>query len=393
LTKKWSQFVGGGTGTTGPVEASPAVVYNATLNETLVYDGSAGGVFSAFDATTGSVVWSDTLGGGVIGSPAVDAGTVYVAVIKGILYALNATTGAVQCAFSLPTFPPQTGPGHIQASPVVGYIDASGPIVFFGDEGLAERMNAGHEWAITGVGNRAGSCQQKWVFNGFLNKGPKGTKTGSWSSPALAQDSTGRWVVVFGSSNPDQAVYALNAADGTELWRFATQKTGGDQDVGAGPTISAPGVNGFADGVVYIDGKNKIEYAIDLGTGLQIWSFNMLTDSGVKTNSVSTASLVGNNVVVAYGGYVYDLDATTGAKVWRTSTKIGTILASVGISGAAGDQVVFIGDLSGNENGYKLSDGSLVFSTNVASKIHASAAVSDGMVFFASDGGVVYAFG
>ncbi len=392
LTNKWTQFVGGGSVGTGPVEASPAVVYNSQLNETLVFDGSVGDVFSAFDAATGSVVWNATLGGPVVASPAVDGDTVYVPVVNGTLYALDATTGAVQCSFTLPTVPPD-GPGHIQSSPVVGHVDASGPIVYFGDIGQSERVNAGHEWAITGVGNTAGGCQQRWVFNGFQNKGPHGAKTGSWSSPAIAQDSTGRWVLVFGTSNPDQAVYALNAADGTEVWRFVTLKTGGDQDVGAGPTISPPGVNGFADGVAYIDGKDKIEYAIDLLSGSQIWLFDMLTDSGVKTNSVSTASLVGNNVVVAYGGYVYDLDASTGAKIWRTAPAIGKILASVAISGAAGDQVVFIGDLSGHENAYRLSDGSLLFTTSVGFKILSSAAISDSTVFFASNSGAIYAFG
>lgn len=393
LVQKWSQLVGGGSQGKAPVLASPAVVYNATLQKTVVYDVSVLGMAHAFDASTGATIWQQSVGGAVVSSPAVDGNTVYFGNGDGSLYALDATTGAVQCTFTLPIVPPETVPGVIQASPVVGHIDGSGPIVFFGDNGQRERVNAGHEWAVTGVGNTAGDCQQRWAFNSFQNKGSKGNKSGSWSSPALGQDSTGRWLVVFGSSNPDNSVYALNATDGTLVWRFMTEQTGGDQDVGAGPTISAPGVNGFQNGVVYVDGKDRIEYAIDLVTGTQIWSFNMQTDSGLAENSVSVAALVGNRVVVGYAGYLYDFNATTGAKVWRTATAIGTILASPAVSGAGGDHVLFIGDLNGGEHGYRLSDGSSVFSINVGHKIHASAAISDGMLFFASDGGAVFALG
>ena len=60
---------------------------------------------------------------------------------------------------------------------------------------------------------------------------------------------------------------------GKLVWRFQTL-AGTDLDVGAGITTSAPGVNGFADGVAYVDGKDGILYAIDLTTGLQIWVWN-----------------------------------------------------------------------------------------------------------------------
>jgi outer membrane protein assembly factor BamB len=94
--------------------------------------------------------------------------------------------------------------------------------------------------------------------------------TGSWSPPALTNDTTGRPLLVFGSSNPDESVYALDARDGSQVWRFQTIP-GRHLDVGAGPTISPPGVDGFGDGVVYIDGKDKYEFALDSLTGSQIW--------------------------------------------------------------------------------------------------------------------------
>jgi outer membrane protein assembly factor BamB len=394
LTEKWSQLVGGGGQGKASVYASPAVVFNATLQKTVVYDVSVLGQVHAFDAATGATIWSvQYTPGAFVSSPAVDGNTIYFTGTDGILYMLNATTGAFQCSFSLPIVSPETVPGRIESSPVVGHVDTSGPIVFFGDEGQDEKHNAGHEWAVTGIGNTAGSCQLKWVFNGFANKGTHGYNSGSWSEPGLVQNSAGAWLLVFGSSQPDDSVYALNASTGTQVWRFQTIQNGGDQDVGAGPTISAPGLNGFADGVVYIDGKDKIEYALDLATGAQMWMFDMANDSGRATNSVSVAALTGNDLVVGYSRYLYDLNATTGAKTWRSAATAATILASPAISGAAGDQVAFIGDLKGVERGYRLSDGAVVFSTNVGGKIHSSAAIADNMLFVGSDNGTLNAWG
>jgi len=82
------------------------------------------------------------------------------------------------------------------------------------------------------------------MYDNWPNKGPTGTLTGVWDEPALAQNRGGTWEVVFGTSNPDQSVYALNAVNGLRLWRFRTLNNGPDEDVGAGPTIGLPGSNG-----------------------------------------------------------------------------------------------------------------------------------------------------
>ena len=386
LSVSWSQLVGG-----GPVIASPMVVYNATLGETLVYEVSVGGVVHAF-TTAGVSVWTSpqNVGSGVVDSPAVDGNSLYVGSDNGNLTALDATTGALQCSYQLPIFAPETASGRIESSPVVGH-DSTGSIVYFGDTGQAEALNHGREWAMNGVGNSNGACTLKWKHE----LGSPGGKTiGSWSSPALGTDSTGRPLLVFGSSQPDDAVYALDARDGTQVWRFQTLKNFADADVGAGPTISAPGVNGFADGVVYVDGKDKIEYAIDMLTGVQLWQFDLQADSGHSTNSVSSAALTGNLVVVAYWKYVYAFNATTGAKVWRTVAGSGSTLGSVSVSGGAGDQVVLRADLAGNEYAYRLSDGTLLKTVKVAAtRFDASTAVAAGMAFIAGEDGNLYGLG
>lgn len=390
LATKWARPVGAaGTATV----ASPAIAYNAMLGKTLVYDVNIVGLAKVFDAATGAVIWKTALGAGVEDSPAIDGNILYIGTDRGQLFALNSTTGVVTCMYQLPIFSPETAPGRIFSSPVVGRVDSTGPVVYFGDAGQSEKLNGGHEWAVNGVGNTDGDCTLKWVFNGFKNKGASLTKTGSWSSPALGQDKNGRWLVVFGSTNPDDSVYALDAVTGTKVWRFQTA-SGDDTDVGAGPTISAPGVNGFAGGLVYIDGKTMIEYTINLTTGRAgPWVFDLAADSGLKTNSVSCAALVGDVVVVAYSDYVYAFDAQVGTKLWRSDQTTGTILASVSVSGAAGDQVVMVGDVPGVEYAYRLSDGTLLFSMNVGHQIRASTAVSAGEAFFAAINGDIYALG
>jgi outer membrane protein assembly factor BamB len=335
------------------------------------------------------LVWQRSIGSAVNSSPAVYHGTVYFGTMNGTLEALNAATGAVRCTFTLPVVAPATSPGRFVSSPVVGNVDGTGPTVFIGDAGTGggpqETDNQGHFWAITGAGNSAGRCREKWMYDNWPNKGTTGTESGVWDEPALAHNSGGSWEVVFGTSNPDQSVYALNAADGSELWRFQTANTGtNDEDVGAGPTIGPPGSNGFADGVVYIDGKDGIEYALDLLTGTEIWSYTLGPGSG-HPHGVSEAALTGNTLVVCYAKSVFALNATTGAASWEVSPG-GYIYASPVVSGSAGDQVVFIGDLDDTEYGLNLQTGAKVFAVATSSQIRASAAVAGGMLYFTSPG-------
>jgi outer membrane protein assembly factor BamB len=201
----------------------------------------------------------------------------------------------------------------------------------------------------------------------------------------------GKPLVVFGSTNPDDAVYALDARDGLLAWRFQTAVTALDEDVGAAPTISAPGVNGITDGAVYVDGKDRIEYALNLRTGEQLWSFDLGRDAGAQTNCQSAAALLGRQLVVPYNAYVYKLDAVTGKRVWRTAAAPATFLSSPAISGGAGDRVVFSGDLAGVEHGYRLVDGAEVSAFSTAGAVLSSVAISSGTVYFGGTDHYVYA--
>jgi outer membrane protein assembly factor BamB len=388
LTKGWSAALGANA------QSSPAVAYSANLSKTLVYDVSNTGVVSAFNAATGEPVWHQSVGAVYGSSPSVYKGTVYLGTMGGTLEALNADTGAFQCTFTLPVIAPATAPGRLISSPVVGNVDGTGPTVFIGDAGIQpagqpdDIDNGGHFWAITGVGNTAGGCQEKWMYDNWPNKG-NGDQTGVWDEPGLARDVGGTWEVVFGTANPDASVYALNAANGSLLWRFQTATFGPDEDVGAGPTIGLPGANGFADGVVYIDGKDGIEYALDLTSGTKIWQHTLggATDKSVAD---SEAALSGNILVECYSSSIFALKATTGKVIWKF-TAGGRVQASPAVSGPSGNQVVFVGDNNGTEYGLNLQTGAQVFAPATSGKLQASAAVADRMLYF-SNGHTLYAY-
>jgi outer membrane protein assembly factor BamB len=53
------------------------VVYNTTLAENLVYYVSVVGTVDAFDAPTGAKVWTQSVGGVVVGYPAIDTNRLY----------------------------------------------------------------------------------------------------------------------------------------------------------------------------------------------------------------------------------------------------------------------------------------------------------------------------
>jgi len=334
---------------------SPVVVYNASLDRTLVYVGNNNGTFSAYDAVTGDRVWYYKVPAPIQSSPAVDGNVVYFGANDHNLYALNATTGGFICRLDVG--------GLIDSSPVVADPDGGGKVVYLGDAGLSGSDDGGAFFAINAVDpNPAADCSVRWSYNSFGDPPGSQPLVGSWSPPAFGRDVNGRAVVVFGGSSPEGAVYALYAVTGTRIWRYQTQLFTMDQDVGAGPTLSAPGVNGFADGVAYVAGKDSILYAFDLTTGALIWTSSFR--GGRHGATRSTAALVGRTLYVGngVGPDVMAVDAVTGARVWTGfDSGTGEVISSPAVTGAPGDQVLFAGDTNGNLYGQSLATGALLW--------------------------------
>ena len=369
---------------------SPVVAHSASLGKTLVYAANQMGAISAYDAGTGDRQWVLQLAASIQSSPAVVNNVIYFGANDHRLYAVNASTGATICSYETP--------GNISSSPTI-VNPGSGLVVYFGENGITGADDGGHEFAINGVDpNAATDCSLKWSFSGFGNPPGSAKLAGSWSPPAYGVDKNGRKLVVFGGSSPDCAVYAVDALTGQLVWRFQSQIFAQDNDVGAGPTITPPGVNGFVDGRVYVGGKDRIFYSLNLRTGSKDWQFSIRDDSpNVGGATRSTAAVLNDKLYVGYGAGVYALNAKTGAKVWKTQqfgVTTQEVISSPAITGANGPgsgRVLFVGDMAGKFRAFSMG-GALKWTYTTGGFIYGSPAIADGHVFTTSSDGFLYAF-
>jgi len=284
LQLKWSYDV-------GFTSSSPVV------QDGVVYTGTYNGLLYAFDASTGAVLWTyqTASGGASYASPAINNKKVYYGSLDGNVYALNASTGAKVWSYL-------TG-GAVYSSPTV----------------------------ISGV-------------------------------------------AYIGSN--DGNLYALNSSTGALLWKYAT----------GGAVASTPAV---ADGVVYFGSNDGNAYALNASSGAKLWSYYV---GGNYTPDLFTQSPAVDNGLVYVGSgdadYLYALNASTGAKVW--SQYIGSGFTPIS-SPAIALGVLYIG--SGDGNLYALNDktGAVLWTYNTYNRVGTSPAVANGVVYFGTNNWILYA--
>jgi outer membrane protein assembly factor BamB len=351
---------------------SPVVQYNPTLKERLGYVGTENGNVFAVDLANGSVVWGKWLGSQVRGTPVVNNGSLYVPTFSTpAVYRLNATTGTVACHLVAPL--------PVESTPLVLTPPGGVPTVYVGSEDTT-----GASGPILAM--NANNCSLEWKFTGYNQT------AGTWDAYSYGVDALGEPLLIFGTSDPDSSVYALDALTGKEVWRFQAYNPG-QYDIGAGAVVSPPGVNGFSDGAVYVPSKYGIMYALDLTTGSVIWSTDFNKIAGVSEGGRSTAALDGTSLVFGYNGGIFDLNAVTGAVVWQYRDSTHTeVLSSPAIAGPAGSEVVVAGEISGRVDVLSLSTGALLYHYGTGGYITASPAISNGNVLIASSDGFLYDF-
>jgi len=353
---------------------SPAVAYDSLLGETLVYIGTETGDLLAVNLANGQIVWGNWLGSPLVSSPVVSDGSVYVATQRNTaILNINATTGSIVC--SAPSA------NTIEATAVVATPPGGVRTVYTGAE----------DSAVSGpiIAMNAATCAVEWKFTGYNQT------TGPWDPIAYAIDAKGVPLVVFGTADPDSNVYALNAITGKEVWRFQTDNPSpGTYDVGAGATISPPGINGFTDGVAYVPNKYGVMAALDLTTGAEIWSTNFNKIAGVTEGGRSTAALVGTNIVFGYNGGLFDLNALNGKVVWQYQDPTDTeAISAPAIAGpTAAQAVVVTGDVGGGVDVVALSTGAQLYYYQTGDYITGSPAISDGNILIDSTDTLLYDF-
>ena len=357
----------------GAALSSPIVDFRGK-HGMVVYAGNVNGDFMAFSLATGRLLWARALGSQIDATPVSADGAVWVETQNPPrLYKLNPLTGSTECSV--------VANGYLDASLTAAKPPGGALTVY------AAAMDTPHgSGPIFAVA--AANCRTEWSFTNYATAG-----TGPWAPISYGVDAQGTPLVFDGTADPDSSEYAVNARTGQRVWDFQTAPPG-DYDVGAGLTVSPPGVNGFADGVAYLPSKYGVLYARDLTTGAALWSYNFGLPSRTRDATQtgrSTAALSGANLVFGHLGGVTDLNAKTGAVTWRYQNPTGTeVISSVAIAGPVGRQVVICADLSGAVHVLSLATGHSLYSYQTGGYIVPSPAVSGNDVLISSSDGFLY---
>ena len=358
--------------------SSPVVAYNKSLGQTVVYAGTEGGWFTAYSELSGQTLWSVNIGTAIRSTPVIAGNSIWViGTYSPRLMKLNAATGAKQCSTS-----PIYALG--EASPVIATPPGGKSTIFMGSVDQAQK---GPVYAFN-----TGDCSLLWQNSPYPVGG------GLWDFISYGVDAptpafpAGEPLVLFGTSDPDGSMYALDANTGALVWRFQTKVVNLDSDVGAGIAVSAPGVNGFADGVAYTCGKDGIAYAVDLTTGAPIWNY-VFENPEMLNGSRSTPALVGNQLLFGTSVGTFALNASTGALVWHYALPVGDEnLGAVAVEGPLGKQVVLTTNLYGQFQVISLATGALLYSYQTGSYVGSSPAIVDQNILFTSADGFLYDF-
>ncbi len=232
--------------TEGRVLSSPTVAGG------VVYVGSTDAHLYALGQRDGNLKWKFPTGGPVNSSPAVAQGLVIFSSVDGKVYAVDASTGKERWAFATRGERRFTAPGihgavpRTERMPDPFDVFLSSPVI---SDGVVFIGSGDHH--VYALDLRTGA--RRWAF-----------ETGDvvHATPAVAQ---GR--VYIGSF--DRHLYALDARTGREIWRYTT---GNDTTIfnQVGITSSAA----LAGNMVFVGARDGHFHAVDATTGALRWKVN-----------------------------------------------------------------------------------------------------------------------
>ena len=258
-------------------------------------DNSHNGVYR--DATLGNEVelqWKVKTGGAVRSSPTQVGERVLVGSSDGFLYCLEADNGNESWKYNAD-------------SPI-----SSSPVVAKGIVYVASRNNMLHavrvdDGSLVWKRTMGIPLPYEWAFDYYLGS-------------ATVDEGT----VYCGSA--DGNLYALGAGNGTVLWTFKASSL----------VRSTPAVDG--SNIYFGDCSGKV-YAVNKRNGKFVWLFRTIGDTLVSENFgydrkavISSPTLDGNRLFVGgRDGYLYALDKGTGKQLWNYDYHISWILSTVAV--------------------------------------------------------------
>jgi outer membrane protein assembly factor BamB len=243
-TQKWQLYINADVDSTPVVGDNPAAPSFGTI-----FFGSDGPPNAIFAVNPdGTLRWEFNTGNEVDTVPVLspDGTVVYAVANDNNLYAVNVSANAAVDGTLKWTFPIDTDPGEVNSSPTVNPSDGT---IYVGSS------DDHSTFAINPDGTL------KWQFN-------PGTGSDMESSPTFAINPVNGIPTVYIGSDDDN-LYAINANNGNELWRFDT----------GGQVVSSPIVD--IDGTIYVGSDNGNVYAIN-PDGTPKWLFP--TGSSVRSS-------------------------------------------------------------------------------------------------------------
>ncbi|MEO3841131.1 serine/threonine-protein kinase [Streptomyces sp. B22F1] len=319
------------------------VAWSMALSEGVIH-ASDGPSLYALDAADGREHWRQGTGGWVY-SLQVAAGTVVTGTRGGGLQARHAATGEPLWEHS----GAQTEFETQEAGPLAH----DGTVYVWGDG----RLRA--------LDTRSGA--ERWSY-------PIGDAAACGGVPVrlLPADDVAAGPTVFASAG--KRVLALDAAYGTLRWTFEAPA------VILSPPAYAPGAALTGGGVFVADHLGTV-YALDAADGRERW--RIATEA---RQSIEPVLVADNHVHVGSGAALYTLDAVAGTPMWRFATRGDLIGAPVAADGrvhfGSADHCIYAVDAVGGQLRWKLAtDG----------EITGSPVVANGVVYACSKDRCVYA--
>ena len=340
----WSTYLGGMVGSSPSIADGKVFVSNWFAE----WSGGVNGLY-CLNETTGEILWNNSLSGsGGASTAAISDDKLFIGSLAGNLYCINASRGDT------------IWNRRIEHSPAYWGV-ASSPLVY-------ENMIV-----VTTFSNNASNNGTLHVldFNGSELWNISTGDTFYYTSPAAANGN-----IFFAGNLTSHSLFCVNIVTKEIQWRFNTSTQ----------LTSTPAIS---DNTIFFASADRL-YAVNAADGTELWN------NSLSCVMSSPAVSYGKVYIGSSDSKLYCYDAHSGAELWSFSTN-GPIYSSPLIA----HNTVYFGTNTANGTIYALNtaDGTLrwSYSLNPPSgsyyNIMSSPAVSDEILFFGADDGKVYAFG